>query len=101
MVNSLQHQPPTLLATEPAVTVNHITPTPANDPVVRKQVVQDLMAQMQGTYNFMQVEATLAHGYKETWYGQVYMYLDSDMVFVNLPGTPPQLNEAIKTWCEV
>ncbi|XP_062380327.1 caprin-1-like isoform X2 [Sardina pilchardus] len=26
----------------------------AADPVVRKQVVQDLMAQMQGTYNFMQ-----------------------------------------------
>lgn len=55
MVNSLQHQPPTLLATEAAVTVNHVTPPPANDPVVRKQAVQDLMAQMQGTYNFMQV----------------------------------------------
>uniref|UniRef100_A0A8C9YNY1 Cell cycle associated protein 1a n=1 Tax=Sander lucioperca TaxID=283035 RepID=A0A8C9YNY1_SANLU len=36
MVNSLQHQPPAQLATEPT------------------QVVQDLMAQMQGTYNFMQ-----------------------------------------------
>lgn len=55
MVNSLQHQPPSLLATEAAVTVNHVTPPPANDPVVRKQAVQDLMAQMQGTYNFMQV----------------------------------------------
>ncbi|XP_041791696.1 caprin-1a isoform X2 [Chelmon rostratus] len=52
MVNSLQHQPPAQLATEP--TVNHVTPAPANDPVVRKQAVQDLMAQMQGTYNFMQ-----------------------------------------------
>lgn len=28
---------------------------PAGDPMARKQVVQDLMAQMQGTYNFMQV----------------------------------------------
>lgn len=55
MVSSLQHQPPSLLATEAAVTVNHVTPPPANDPVVRKQAVQDLMAQMQGTYNFMQV----------------------------------------------
>lgn len=54
MVNSLQHQPPAQLATEP--TVNHVTPAPANDPVVRKQAVQDLMAQMQGTYNFMQVK---------------------------------------------
>ncbi|XP_035855461.1 caprin-1a isoform X3 [Sander lucioperca] len=52
MVNSLQHQPPAQLATEP--TVNHGTPPPPADPVVRKQVVQDLMAQMQGTYNFMQ-----------------------------------------------
>lgn len=54
MVNSLQHQPPAQLATEP--TVNHGTPPPPADPVVRKQVVQDLMAQMQGTYNFMQVK---------------------------------------------
>ncbi|XP_075965976.1 caprin-1a isoform X3 [Anarhichas minor] len=54
MVNSLQHQPPAPLATEPTVTVNHGTPPPDADPVVRKQVVQDLMAQMQGTYNFMQ-----------------------------------------------
>ncbi|XP_078103924.1 caprin-1a isoform X2 [Sander vitreus] len=54
MVNSLQHQPPAQLATEPTVTVNHGTPPPPADPVVRKQVVQDLMAQMQGTYNFMQ-----------------------------------------------
>lgn len=30
-------------------------PAPAADPMARKQVVQDLMAQMQGTYNFMQV----------------------------------------------
>lgn len=55
MVNSLQHQPPSLLVAEAAVTVNHVTPPPASDPVVRKQAVQDLMAQMQGTYNFMQV----------------------------------------------
>uniref|UniRef100_A0AAQ6AB31 Cell cycle associated protein 1a n=1 Tax=Amphiprion ocellaris TaxID=80972 RepID=A0AAQ6AB31_AMPOC len=56
MVNSLQHQPPAQLAPEPIVTVNQVSPTPATpDPVVRKQAVQDLMAQMQGTYNFMQV----------------------------------------------
>ncbi|XP_070708438.1 caprin-1a isoform X3 [Pempheris klunzingeri] len=54
MVNSLQHQAPVQLATEAAVTVNHASPTPVSDPVVRKQAVQDLMAQMQGTYNFMQ-----------------------------------------------
>ncbi|XP_071762509.1 caprin-1a isoform X3 [Centroberyx gerrardi] len=54
MVNSLQHQPPAQLAPEPPVTVNHDTPCETTDPVVRKQVVQDLMAQMQGTYNFMQ-----------------------------------------------
>ncbi|XP_056228711.1 caprin-1a [Seriola aureovittata] len=54
MVNSLQHQPSAQLAPEPTVTVNHVTPPPATDPVVRKQAVQDLMAQMQGTYNFMQ-----------------------------------------------
>lgn len=30
-------------------------PAPTADPMARKQVVQDLMAQMQGTYNFMQV----------------------------------------------
>ncbi|XP_054468098.1 caprin-1a [Anoplopoma fimbria] len=54
MVNSLQHQPPAQLAAEPTDTVNHGSPPPEKDPVVRKQVVQDLMAQMQGTYNFMQ-----------------------------------------------
>uniref|UniRef100_A0A668ASB5 Cell cycle associated protein 1a n=1 Tax=Myripristis murdjan TaxID=586833 RepID=A0A668ASB5_9TELE len=52
MVNSLQHQPPAPLAPEPSITVNHANQT--TDPVVRKQAVQDLMAQMQGTYNFMQ-----------------------------------------------
>uniref|UniRef100_A0A672JKL3 Cell cycle associated protein 1a n=1 Tax=Salarias fasciatus TaxID=181472 RepID=A0A672JKL3_SALFA len=52
MVNSLHHQPPPQLAPEPAVT--EVSPPPATDPVVRKQAVQDLMAQMQGTYNFMQ-----------------------------------------------
>ncbi|XP_034433696.1 caprin-1a isoform X2 [Hippoglossus hippoglossus] len=54
MVNSLQHQSPAQLTPEPAVTMNCDTPPPTADPVVRKQVVQDLMAQMQGTYNFMQ-----------------------------------------------
>ncbi|XP_008279577.1 caprin-1-like isoform X1 [Stegastes partitus] len=54
MVNSLQHQPPAQLAPEPTVAVTQVAPAPAPDPVVRKQAVQDLMAQMQGTYNFMQ-----------------------------------------------
>ncbi|XP_074523392.1 caprin-1a isoform X2 [Halichoeres trimaculatus] len=54
MVNSLQHQAPAHVAAEPPVTVNHVVPAPVCDPLVRKQVVQDLMAQMQGTYNFMQ-----------------------------------------------
>uniref|UniRef100_A0A8C1GF63 Cell cycle associated protein 1a n=1 Tax=Cyprinus carpio TaxID=7962 RepID=A0A8C1GF63_CYPCA len=35
-------------------TLNAVLPPPAADPVVRKQAVQDLMAQMQGTFNFMQ-----------------------------------------------
>ncbi|XP_019722866.1 caprin-1-like isoform X1 [Hippocampus comes] len=54
MVNSLQHQPPTQLPPEPSVAVNRVSPSPSTDPVIRKQAVQDLMAQMQGTYNFMQ-----------------------------------------------
>lgn len=51
-MNSLQHQLPAQLS--PELTVDHVTPCPP-DPVVRKQAVQDLMAQMQGTFNFMQV----------------------------------------------
>ncbi|CDQ81791.1 unnamed protein product [Oncorhynchus mykiss] len=51
VVNALQHQSPPQMTPEPH-TVNPVSHTP--DPVVRKQVVQDLMAQMQGTYNFMQ-----------------------------------------------
>ncbi|XP_056135166.1 caprin-1a isoform X2 [Lampris incognitus] len=54
MVNALQHQPPVQLAPEPPLSVNHIDPCQTADPVVRRQAVQDLMAQMQGTYNFMQ-----------------------------------------------
>ncbi|KAM6943214.1 caprin-1a isoform 2-T2 [Xenentodon cancila] len=54
MVNSLQHQPSTQLAPEPTITVTQGAAAPTSDPVVRKQAVQDLMAQMQGTYNFMQ-----------------------------------------------
>uniref|UniRef100_A0A8C7XMP4 Cell cycle associated protein 1a n=1 Tax=Oryzias sinensis TaxID=183150 RepID=A0A8C7XMP4_9TELE len=38
----------------PTAAVNQGPPSPASDQVVRKQAVQDLMAQMQGTYNFMQ-----------------------------------------------
>uniref|UniRef100_A0A671SUD6 Caprin-1-like n=1 Tax=Sinocyclocheilus anshuiensis TaxID=1608454 RepID=A0A671SUD6_9TELE len=42
-----------LVSSEPH-TLNAVLPPPAADPVVRKQAVQDLMAQMQGTFNFMQ-----------------------------------------------
>ncbi|XP_052458076.1 caprin-1 isoform X1 [Carassius gibelio] len=44
---------PALVSSE-AHTLNAVLPPPAADPVVRKQAVQDLMAQMQGTFNFMQ-----------------------------------------------
>ncbi|XP_068198664.1 caprin-1a isoform X2 [Antennarius striatus] len=54
MVNSLQNPPPAHLDTEPVAPMSHVAASPASDPVVRKQAVQDLMAQMQGTYNFMQ-----------------------------------------------
>ncbi|KAI3371186.1 hypothetical protein L3Q82_023818, partial [Scortum barcoo] len=42
---------PVTMETHP---MNLASPVPPTDPMVRKQVVQDLMAQMQGTYNFMQ-----------------------------------------------
>ncbi|XP_039592224.1 caprin-1-like isoform X2 [Polypterus senegalus] len=57
---SLQQQPPSLPTVSPVTaptemhTVNPVVPVPPADPVVRKQRVQDLMAQMQGPYNFMQ-----------------------------------------------
>lgn len=65
VVNSM-HQPvqaaPTPVVPEPhpLTTVNL---TPPSDPVIRKQVVQDLMAQMQGPYNFMQVRLFLTAGF--------------------------------------
>uniref|UniRef100_A0A8C1CLN5 Cell cycle associated protein 1a n=1 Tax=Cyprinus carpio carpio TaxID=630221 RepID=A0A8C1CLN5_CYPCA len=56
--NTSSQQPPAamspaLVSSEPH-TLNAVLPPPAADPVVRKQAVQDLMAQMQGTFNFMQ-----------------------------------------------
>ncbi|XP_076028189.1 caprin-1b isoform X2 [Genypterus blacodes] len=56
-VGVMQQQPVPL--TPPPVTMephsmNSAPASPPADPLVRKQVVQDLMAQMQGTYNFMQ-----------------------------------------------
>lgn len=54
-----QQQQPVQPAASPVTMENHplnmASSVPAADPMVRKQVVQDLMAQMQGTYNFMQV----------------------------------------------
>lgn len=55
VVNSMQ---PVQTTPSPVVPEPHplttVTPTPPSDPVVRQLVVQDLMAQMQGPYNFMQ-----------------------------------------------
>uniref|UniRef100_A0AAY5ET26 Cell cycle associated protein 1a n=1 Tax=Electrophorus electricus TaxID=8005 RepID=A0AAY5ET26_ELEEL len=62
VVSSLSQQPvpppavsPALVSSE-AQALNPVLPPPSSaaDPLVRKQAVQDLMAQMQGTYNFMQ-----------------------------------------------
>uniref|UniRef100_A0A3P8RQU9 Cell cycle associated protein 1b n=1 Tax=Amphiprion percula TaxID=161767 RepID=A0A3P8RQU9_AMPPE len=57
-VGALQQQPPVQPAAPPVALETHpmnlTSPAPPTDPMVRKQVVQDLMAQMQGTYNFMQ-----------------------------------------------
>lgn len=53
MVNSLQQQPQ---ATSPPLPDAHtLTAVAQADPLIRRQRVQDLMAQMQGPYNFMQV----------------------------------------------
>uniref|UniRef100_A0A8C7XPN6 Cell cycle associated protein 1b n=1 Tax=Oryzias sinensis TaxID=183150 RepID=A0A8C7XPN6_9TELE len=53
-----QQQPPLQPAVPPGSLETHpidlSSPVPPSDPMVRKQVVQDLMAQMQGPYNFMQ-----------------------------------------------
>ncbi|XP_048401191.1 caprin-1b isoform X3 [Stegostoma tigrinum] len=55
VVNSLQQQPQQQQVQPPTVTENHALNTvPPSDPLVRRQRVQDLMAQMQGTFNFIQ-----------------------------------------------
>ncbi|KAH0516705.1 Caprin-1 [Microtus ochrogaster] len=52
VVNSLQQQPQ---AASPSVPEAHsLAPVAQSDPLVRRQRVQDLMAQMQGPYNFIQ-----------------------------------------------
>ncbi|CAN9499102.1 unnamed protein product [Ophioblennius macclurei] len=57
-VGALQQQQPVQPAAPPVALETHpmnlASPASPTDPLVRKQVVQDLMAQMQGTYNFMQ-----------------------------------------------
>ncbi|TMS05706.1 Caprin-1 [Larimichthys crocea] len=54
----MQQQQPVQPAPSPVALETHplnlASPVPSADPMARKQVVQDLMAQMQGTYNFMQ-----------------------------------------------
>lgn len=47
-----------------------VLPPSSADPLVRKQAVQDLMAQMQGTYNFMQV-SSLSRGDKQASYSSM------------------------------
>uniref|UniRef100_A0AAQ4QWJ0 Cell cycle associated protein 1b n=1 Tax=Gasterosteus aculeatus aculeatus TaxID=481459 RepID=A0AAQ4QWJ0_GASAC len=61
VVSAIQQQqppPPVQPAASPVALETHplnlVSPVPPTDPLVRKQVVQDLMAQMQGMYNFMQ-----------------------------------------------
>ncbi|XP_030620651.1 caprin-1a isoform X2 [Chanos chanos] len=49
-----QQQQPHAALSPALVSSENVLAAPAADPVVRKQAVQDLMAQMQGTYNFMQ-----------------------------------------------
>lgn len=70
-LNSLQNPSPAQLAPEPTLTVNQAAPSPATDPVVRKQAVQDLMAKMQGTYNFMQVKRICK--YKDVFHRNVWL----------------------------
>uniref|UniRef100_A0A1A8LHL5 Cell cycle associated protein 1 n=1 Tax=Nothobranchius pienaari TaxID=704102 RepID=A0A1A8LHL5_9TELE len=57
-VSALQQQQPAHPAASPVAmetrNINVTSPVPPTDPLVRKQVVQDLMAQLQGTCNFMQ-----------------------------------------------
>ncbi|XP_041651929.1 caprin-1b isoform X1 [Cheilinus undulatus] len=58
-ISAMQQPPPPVQpAASPVTLETHpmslASPAPPTDPMVRKQVVQDLMAQMQGTYNFMQ-----------------------------------------------
>lgn len=59
-------QQPVQPAASPVTLENHplnmASSVPAADPMARKQVVQDLMAQMQGTYNFMQVGSSPLDG---------------------------------------
>lgn len=54
---------PALVSSEAHSLAPVISPS-STDPLVRKQAVQDLMAQMQGTYNFMQV-SSLSHDDKQ------------------------------------
>ncbi|XP_037307944.2 caprin-1b isoform X1 [Pungitius pungitius] len=57
-IQQQQQPPPVQPAASPVALETHplnlVSPVPPTDPLVRKQVVQDLMAQMQGMYNFMQ-----------------------------------------------
>ncbi|KAF7224136.1 caprin-1b isoform X4 [Nothobranchius furzeri] len=57
-VSALQQQQPAHPAASPVAmetrNINVTSSVPPTDPMVRKQVVQDLMAQLQGTCNFMQ-----------------------------------------------
>lgn len=89
-------QPPVQSAASPVAMETHplnlVSPVPPSDPMARKQVVQDLMAQMQGTYNFMQVRAfllgTTFDCRNETWCSPRLCSQDSMLEFDGQPIDP-------------
>lgn len=80
-------QQPMQPAASPVTMENHplnmASSVPAADPMARKQVVQDLMAQMQGTYNFMQVGACSLAMWTliQAWCSSPLCYQDSMLEF--------------------
>lgn len=79
-------QQPVQPAASPVTMENHplnmASSVPAADTMARKQVVQDLMAQMQGTYNFMQVgTCSLDVSLKQAWCSSPLRCQDSMLEF--------------------
>lgn len=92
-MSSLQQQPPVQTVPSPVVSEPHpltsVTPTPPADPVLRKQVVQDLMAQMQGPYNFMQVrerpDGPMEEAVSGILFRELFVYSSAATLRLNLP----------------